>query len=122
MLCFLRSPLSPCLCSRVIVLRFSKRLLSSACFQAASLSVLSSKMLPSPGACSVVPVCCVSSAVFTFSLPFLFFVRPRMHFGQFAQKTSLHPTRCSVSRVEFSHPCQPFPAIFTSYLFPFSYH
>lgn len=26
MLCFLRSPLSPCLCSRVIVFRFSKRL------------------------------------------------------------------------------------------------
>lgn len=106
MLCFLRPSLSPCLCSRVIVLRFSERL-SSACFPAASLSVLSSKMLPSPGACSFVLVCCVSSAVFTLSLPFLFFVRPRMHFGQFAQKTSLHPTRCSVSRVQFSHLCQP---------------
>lgn len=99
MLCFLRSPLPPCLCSRILVLRFSKRLCLLhaveqhpylCCLRRCCLLLGLAPLFPS-AAFQVQCLLCLSH----FFL-FFFSIRPSMHFGQFAQKTSLRLTRCSV--------------------------
>lgn len=122
MLCFLRSPLSPCLCSRIIVLRFSERLcLLHAFKQHHYLCCL--------------PRCCLLLGLAPLFLSAAFQVQCLLCLSHFFFSRDLVCILASLLRrllcvqqdalfhmfslvILVNH----YSAIFTSYLFPFSYH